>query len=505
MLPANAPIRQFLNVPLQRPAGGEAPGPSGAPARLHLQRERRQRRRSRRRRRVRDRPQVGSVERARHRVARRLRPRDPRRLQAGRHAALADRSRPEHPRRRALHAVHRLRPRRRRPRRSGVQDGRRNRSTAGARSSATRRRTIAPWSNRPTACAWRARPTRGSARSSRARVLHDLRRPAPAPRCATTDYIPGREPQDGWGGIGGNGGSDNNGNRVDRFLAGVAYLDGRLPSVLMARGYYGRSVIAAWDWRGGEADVALGLRFRQRAAAVSEPGRVSVFGPGQSQPRGRRRGRRRPGRDRLRIDGRRRQRQGTVLDRPASRRRAARRRSRSRASGPRGVRHPRERRGDRRRSARRGWRCTTRAPARSSGACCRAATSAAGWRPTSIRATRAPSSGPSAPAGLLDVRGQRISDAPRSVNFAVWWDADPLREILDANWIAKWDPATAVARPPADGRRRRRPTTASKATPALSADLFGDWREEVIWRSADNTSLRIYTTTIPADQPPRTR
>ena len=68
---------------------------------------------------------------------------------------------------------------------------------------------------------------------------------------ATADYIPGREPQDGWGGIGGNGGSDDNGNRVDRFLAGVAYLDGRLPSVLMARGYYGRSVIAAWDWRGG--------------------------------------------------------------------------------------------------------------------------------------------------------------------------------------------------------------------------------------------------------------
>jgi rhamnogalacturonan endolyase len=32
----------------------------------------------------------------------------------------------------------------------------------------------------------------------------------------------------------------------------------------------------------------------------------------------------------------------------------------------------------------------------------------------------------------------------------------------------------------------------------LSADLFGDWREEVIWRTEDNASLRIYTTTIPA-------
>jgi rhamnogalacturonan endolyase len=32
----------------------------------------------------------------------------------------------------------------------------------------------------------------------------------------------------------------------------------------------------------------------------------------------------------------------------------------------------------------------------------------------------------------------------------------------------------------------------------LSADILGDWREEVIWRTADNTALRIYTTTIPA-------
>ena len=37
----------------------------------------------------------------------------------------------------------------------------------------------------------------------------------------------------------------------------------------------------------------------------------------------------------------------------------------------------------------------------------------------------------------------------------------------------------------------------SKSTPCLSADLFGDWREEVVWRTADNKELRIYTTTIP--------
>ena len=38
----------------------------------------------------------------------------------------------------------------------------------------------------------------------------------------------------------------------------------------------------------------------------------------------------------------------------------------------------------------------------------------------------------------------------------------------------------------------------TKANPVLTGDLFGDWREEVIWRTANNLSLRIYTTTIPA-------
>src|SRR5262245_60095578 len=69
---------------------------------------------------------------------------------------------------------------------------------------------------------------------------------------ATTNYIPSRDPIDSWGGIGGNGNNDNNGNRGDRFLAAVAYLDGHLPSVVTARGYYGRTVLAAWDWRGGQ-------------------------------------------------------------------------------------------------------------------------------------------------------------------------------------------------------------------------------------------------------------
>ena len=40
------------------------------------------------------------------------------------------------------------------------------------------------------------------------------------------------------------------GNRVDRFLSGVAYLDGEHPSALFARGYYTRTTMITYDWDG---------------------------------------------------------------------------------------------------------------------------------------------------------------------------------------------------------------------------------------------------------------
>ena len=83
------------------------------------------------------------------------------------------------------------------------------------------------------------------------------------------------------------------------------------------------------------------------------------------------------------------------------------------------------------------------------------------------------------------------------MNHAVWWDADLLREIEDSNWISKWDWNTSslVRLLTATDAASNNGT---KANAALTADLFGDWREEVIWRASDNTSLRIYSTTVPA-------
>ena len=55
----------------------------------------------------------------------------------------------------------------------------------------------------------------------------------------------------GWGGVGGNCGNDNTGGRSDRFTAGVAFLDGKTPSPVMVRGWYGRTVVAAWTFTNG--------------------------------------------------------------------------------------------------------------------------------------------------------------------------------------------------------------------------------------------------------------
>lgn len=60
----------------------------------------------------------------------------------------------------------------------------------------------------------------------------------------TVAYNPGRGTVSNWG--------DKYGNRVDRFLACTAYLDGQHPSVVMCRGYYTRSTIAAYDFIDGK-------------------------------------------------------------------------------------------------------------------------------------------------------------------------------------------------------------------------------------------------------------
>ena len=109
---------------------------------------------------------------------------------------------------------------------------------------------------------------------------------------------------------------------------------------------------------------------------------------------------------------------------------------------------------------------------------------------------------------MYNAQGNPIAILPDNMfyNFGIWWDADLLRELLDGSnndavttppVIGKWDWENSTTNTilTAYGTYSNNNT---KATPCLSADILGDWREEAIWRTADNTALRIYTTTIPA-------
>ena len=102
--------------------------------------------------------------------------------------------------------------------------------------------------------------------------------------------------------------------------------------------------------------------------------------------------------------------------------------------------------------------------------------------------------------GLYNCKGEKISGSkPRSCNMAVWWDGDLLRELLDGTKIYKWDYKSGSEKVllSADGCAA---INGTKSDACLCADILGDWREEVIWRTKDNKDLRIYTTTIPADR-----
>lgn len=83
-----------------------------------------------------------------------------------------------------------------------------------------------------------------------------------------------------------------------------------------------------------------------------------------------------------------------------------------------------------------------------------------------------------------------------SMNFRIYWDGDALDELQDDINIYKYNATTSATRLGLSSRSY--PSGLSnndtKATPCLSADIFGDWREELILRNATNDALNIYTT-----------
>jgi rhamnogalacturonan endolyase len=311
---------------------------------------------------------------------------------------------------------------------------------------------------------------------------------------ATTDYVPPRypdtlEPTEAqlkslWG--------DGYGNRVDRFLACVAYLDGKRPSVIITRGYYTRAVLAAFNWRNGkltnvwtfdsdssESNKAYRGQGNHNLSVgdVDNDGKDEIiFGACVIDDNGK--GLYSTGLghgDALHFSDLDPDKPGLEVFDIQERFDDAGAHFRNARTGEIYWKIPSVKAGDDGEGPGRGnaFDIDPRFP----GAEC--------WvKGAGIK-------------GLYSAKGEKIAEKePASCNFGVWWDGDLLRELLDKNGIYKWDWTTSVQKPILVAEECTS-NNGTKATPVLSADLFGDWREEVIWRTTDNRELRIYSSTIP--------
>lgn len=105
--------------------------------------------------------------------------------------------------------------------------------------------------------------------------------------------------------------------------------------------------------------------------------------------------------------------------------------------------------------------------------------------------------------GKVFNNGQQLTSAKRpSINFRVYWDGDLLDELLDGTTITKPNDALTSISTLVNFSQYGNAAScnSTKATPNLQADLFGDWREEVILHDKSTESdLIIFTTTIPTD------
>jgi rhamnogalacturonan endolyase len=96
--------------------------------------------------------------------------------------------------------------------------------------------------------------------------------------------------------------------------------------------------------------------------------------------------------------------------------------------------------------------------------------------------------------------GGKASDANGSLNFRMYWDGTVQDALLDGNVIDKYnDTGNAFGRlMTASSFGPSSTCNSSKNTPNLSADIFGDWREELVLYSVGDaeTYLGIYSTNI---------
>lgn len=308
----------------------------------------------------------------------------------------------------------------------------------------------------------------------------------------TKSYVPERGNLNDWG--------DNYANRSDRMLAAVGYLDGRHASAIFCRGYYTRTVIAAWDWDGRElkqhwvfdtntpewASYAGQGNHNLRVADVDGDGCDEITYGSMA----------------VDHDGR------GLYNTGMGHGDAIHLMCFDPASPELQVWdcHENRRDGSDFRHARTG-EVIFQIPSKSDVGRCMAADIDPTNPGLEMWSTDS--------HGIRNIKGEllysaqdpndpqhqqhlKLGDKYLSVNFGIWWDGDLLRELLDRETVSKydWKNHTIVDLIKFPGVVFNNWT---KSNPCLSADIFGDWREEVIARTPDSDELHIFISPIPTD------
>ena len=305
----------------------------------------------------------------------------------------------------------------------------------------------------------------------------------------TKPYVPERGDLNGWG--------DAYANRSDRFLAAVAYLDGIHASGVFCRGYYTRTVIAAWDWDGKELK-------QHWTFDTNQPEWRSYAGQGNHNLRvadvdG-------DGCDEITYGSMCVDHNGQGLYNTGFGHGDAMHLIADPKDGQLYIWdcHENKRDGSDLRNARTGG-VVFQIPSKSDVGRCMAADidptnpGVEMWSSDShgIRTMKGDVLSSAKDAdnpqhdNTLQLNGRRLS-----VNFGIWWDGDLLRELLDRETVSKydWESRSVIDIMKFEGAQFNNGT---KSNPCLQADILGDWREEVLVRTPDSRELRLYTTTIP--------
>lgn len=288
---------------------------------------------------------------------------------------------------------------------------------------------------------------------------------------ATVNYNPARGTVSSWG--------DSYGNRVDRFLATNAYLDGQKPSMVFQRGYYTRMAIAAYDWDG----KTLSQRWYYNAATKGS----ECYGMGNHNlSAGDVDG---DGFDEI-IEG------ACAIDHNGKfMYRTGKGHGDAIHFGDLDPDH----------EGLEVWEVHEEKPygydlhdART-GAILWSATSDAdngrGLAADVDSTSRGYEMWSTANGNVYSAKGT-VLGSRYSVNFRIYWDGDLQDELLDGNKISKWNYSTKKFGDMLTLTGNS--CNSTKATPNFSGDLLGDWREEVILHDGAS-KLYVYTTTIPTN------